>query len=287
MERREEKEGGMIRTGTLTLLAGLVAAAAAPAQTAHFHWQPGRVLTYTVSQVTTASEVVEGTKVETTNKLEETKRWQVLAVDAAGVATLQLSLTALRVETTTPRGDVLLFDSAQPDKSDAQLREQMGRYVGQPLAVLRVDGLGKVVEVKECKYGPASRFESEPPFVITLPGDGLKSGQNWARSYQVTLEPPQGTGEKYQAAQKYVCQSVAAGAATLALTTVLDTQPEALADRVPLLQVQPEGEVVFDTQLGLLRSARLHIDKELKGHQGENSSYHFQSSYSEQYTSNP
>jgi hypothetical protein len=278
----------MIRTGTLTLLAGLLAASTGRAQTAmRFHWQPGRVLTYSVSQLTTASEVVEGNKVETTNKLQESKRWHVLAVDAAGVATLQLSLTALRVETTTPRGDVLLFDSTQPDKSDPQLREQLGRYVGQPLVVLRVDGLGKVIEVKECKYGPASRFESEPPFVATLPGDALKAGQGWARSYQITLEPPQGTGEKYQATQKYTCQSVATGLATITLTTLLQTQPEALADRVPLLQGQPEGEIVFDTQTGLLRSARLHIDKELKGHQGENSSYHFQSSYTEQYTGNP
>jgi hypothetical protein len=281
-----EKEGGMMRTGTWTLLAGLLMASAVPAQTVRFRWQPGRVLTYNVSQVTTASEVVEGNKVETTNKLNESKRWHVLAVDAAGVATVQLSLTALRVETTTPRGENLLFDSAQPDKSDAQMREQLGRYVGQPLAVLRVDGLGQVIEVKECKYGPASRFESEPPFVVTLPGDGLKTGQTWGRSYHVTLEPPQGTGEKYSAAQKYVCRSVENGTATVALTTLLDTQPEALADRVPLLQVQPEGDIVFDTHIGLLRSARLHIDKELKGHQGENSSYHFQSTYTEQYTGN-
>jgi hypothetical protein len=277
----------MIRTGSLALLAGLMAAPAIPAQTAtHFHWQPGRVFTYNVAQVTTVSEVVEGNKVETTTKLNNNKRWQVLAVDASGIATVQLSLTALRVETTTPRGEVLLFDSAQPDKSDAQLREQLGRYVGQPLVTLRIDGLGHVIEVKECKYGPVSRFESEPPFVFTLPDDALKVGRSWDRNYRITLEPPQGTGEKYEATQKYLCKSFANGAATVALTTALKTQPEALADRVPLLQMLPEGEIVFDTELGLLRSARLQIDKELKGHQGENSSYHFQSSYTEQYTGN-
>jgi hypothetical protein len=277
----------MIRTGSLALLAGMMAAPVVAAQTAtHFHWQPGRVFTYAVAQVTTVSEVVEGNKVETTTKLNNNKRWQVLAVDAAGVATLQLSLTALRMETTTPRGDVLLFDSAQPDKSDAQLREQLGRYVGQPLIVLRIDGLGHVIEVKECKYGPPSRFESEPPFVFTLPGDALKVGRSWDRNYRMTLEPPQGTGEKYEATQKYLCKSIANGATLVALTTTLKTQPEALADRVPLQQMLPEGEIVFDTELGLLRSARLQIDKELKGHQGENSSYHFQSSYTEQYTGN-
>jgi hypothetical protein len=52
---------------------------------------------------------------------------------------------------------------------------------------------------------------------------------------------------------------------------------------VPLLQWLPEGEMVFDVQAGILRSATLKIDKELTGHQGEGSSYHFQSVYTAEY----
>src|SRR5207249_4975021 len=107
---------------------------------------------------------------ETRTKLNLTKRWQVLDVDAAGVATLQLALASLRLETTTPSGGVLLFDSQDADKSDPHMREQLGRFVGQPLALLRMDSQGKVVEVKESKHGPASRFETEPPFVLVFPG---------------------------------------------------------------------------------------------------------------------
>ena len=62
--------------------------------------------------------------------------------------------------------------------------------------------------------------------------------------------------------------------------------PENALDRVPLLQLQPEGEVVFDIALGRLHSASLKIEKELKGHQGEGSSYKFQSSYTEKYVEN-
>jgi hypothetical protein len=274
----------MLGRWSVAVCVGLVVAAAAPAQTAaRFRWQPGQVLVYNVAQVTTASEVIQGNKSETSTKLNHSKRWEVLGVDDAGVATLQLSLTALRIETALPNGSVLLFDSAAPDKSNPDLREQLGRYVGQPLAVLRVDGLGKVLEVKESKHGPASRFESEPPFLFVLPEGGVKSGQNWERAYHVTLEPPHGTGEKYEAGQHYVCSGIAGAAVTVRLTTTMKKLPEALADQMPLLQVQPEGEVVFDTQAGRLQSARLAIDKELKGHQGEGSSYRFQSSYTEQY----
>lgn len=275
----------MFRNGLLAVSMVLLLTALASAQTApRFHWQAGQVLTYRVVQQTTAAETSDGTTVQTSTKLNETKRWQVLGVDPAGVATVQLSLTALSMETTTPKGETIRFDSAHPEQSDAQVREQLGRYVGSPLVVLRLDGRGQVVEVKECKYGPASRFESEPPFVVVLPE---QPGQAWERAYHITLEPPQGTGEKYDAGQKYVCSPSSGTRATFTVTTVIPKPPAAAADQIPLLQMQPEGEIVFDLQAGRLESARLHIDKELKDYQGEGSRYHFQSSYAEDYIPNP
>jgi hypothetical protein len=278
----------MIRGWLATLIAGLVLSTSATAQTGtwQFHWQPGQVLTYRVEHTTMATDVAGTTKTESKTKLNLTKRWQVLDVDAKGVAALQLSVTALRLETTTPSGGTLLFDSNNPDKSNPEMREQLGRFVGQALAVLRIDSQGRVVEVKESKHGPASRFESELPFVFVLPDQGPQAGQSWERAYKITLEPPQGTGDKYEAAQKYVCKGVTGNAATVAMTTVLKTMPESLLDRVPLLQLQPEGEIVFDLQAGRLHRATLRIEKELVGHQGEGSTYRFQSTYTEEYTGN-
>ncbi len=200
---------------------------------------------------------------------------------------MQKSLTALRIERTTAGGEVLLFDSANLDKSNPQMREQLAKFVGQPLEVLRVDPRGKVVEVKACPPQiPASRFESELPFVLTLPGEGPTVGQTWERAYAITMEPPQGVNEKYQATQKYACKAAANGLATIGLTTVLQSQPAAVADRVPLLPLQPKGEVVFDMQNGRVQSARLQIDEELKDYQGEGSIYRFKSDYTEEYTGN-
>jgi hypothetical protein len=275
----------MIRPWLATAFAGLVLASAGAGQQVpcRFSWEPGQVLTYRVEQTTTVAEVVEGKKVEITSKLNNVKRWQVLEVDGTGVGTLQLSLVALRMESTTPGGEVLLFDSSDPDKSDAQMREQLAKYVGPPLAVLRVDGRGRVVEVKECKHGPASRYESEPPFVLTLPEKGIQAGQTWERAYAITVAPPQGTGEKYDASQNYVCQTLQRGMATVALTTAVKALPASLLDQVPLLQMQPEGRVFFDTQAGRLQGVVLRVEKELLGHQGEGSSYRLQSNYTEQY----
>src|SRR5206468_11858884 len=165
------RRGRMIRKGITAGVLLLAAAATTPAQTApgRLHWQAGQVLTYRVEQVTTASDVVGDSRAETKTRLNLIKRWQVISVDAAGAATLQLSLAMLRLETNTPGGETLLFDSASPDKNTPELRQQLSGYVGKALALLRVDNQGRVLEVKESKFGPASRYENELPFVGVLP----------------------------------------------------------------------------------------------------------------------
>jgi hypothetical protein len=268
----------------LAILLGLALAgpAAAQAPAWRFRWQPGQVLPYRVEQATAVTEVVGGNKVEMTAKVTVLKHWQVLEVDPQGVATLRLTLAAMRNEQTRPDGSVLLYDSGNPDKSTPELREHLAKYVGQPLAVLRVDGQGQVIEVKQ---GQANRFESDLPFLMTLPAAAPAAGGSWERAFKVTLEPPQGSGQ-YEAVQKYVCAKADANTAVIALTTQFRGQPETAQEQVPLLQKQPEGEVLFDVRAGRLHSARLRIDRTLQNHQGEGSSYRFVSSYTEQFVGN-
>lgn len=267
---------------SMTLVAlFLTGPAMAQAPAWRFQWQPNQVLTYRADQVTTVAEVAEGKKTETTSKLTTVKRWNTQSVDEQGTATLQLSLVSLRMEMTRPSGEVLLFDSGHPDQSDPQLKEQLGKFIGQPLGSVRMTAKGKVLAVKDFQTKSALAFEAEPPFVVVFPAEeGFQS--SWERAYKITLEPPQGTGEQYDAVQKYVCTAVAGGKATLSLATILKATPENATEQLPLLQKQPEGEIVFDYQAGALHSARLQIDKEVKNQQGEGSSYHFQSRYTEQ-----
>jgi hypothetical protein len=274
---------------TLSLVTGLVWLAAASAQTPvlKFQWKAGQVLTYRAQQVTTATEEIEGKKTQTAVRQNTTKRWQVLAVDQAGVATLQLSLLALRNEMTNPEGESFLYDSAAPDKSSPQLREQLAKYVGTPLQVIRVNSQGQVIEVKESK-GPASRLENEPPFGIVLPAEALPAGsKGWQRTYKITLDPPEGKGEKFDAVQTYRIQGVEGGQGraslcSIGLTTSLKSKPKAPADLVPLLPLQTAGDIVFNCTTGTVQSIRLEVDQEVKNHQDEGSSYHLRSTYTEQ-----
>jgi hypothetical protein len=275
-------EGPMARSWILTLLAGMTLASSAPAQQTgwRFRWQPGQVLHYRVENHTTDSETVSGNKVDMVSEQVLLKRWEVMGVDAGGVATVKLSVTAMFVKQNRPNGEVVVFDSSNPDKSTPELRTQMSKFVGQTLAVLRVDGFGKVVEVQQ---GDAKKFESNPPFTLRLPPQAVAAGQAWDRLYDITLDPPHGTGEKYQAKQRFQLMSANNAVAALKLTTTMVTQPDAAADRIPLLRHQPDGDIVFNVAAGRIESVNLRIDKAIQNHQGEGSSYRFISTYKEQF----
>jgi hypothetical protein len=273
----------MIRRGMATVLTVLAAVSAVAAQApGRLRWQTGQVLVYKIEQVTHVVENTTDAKSETNTRLVETKRWQVLEVDRDGTATLQQSLLAILMEYTKADGQVLRFDSAAPDKSTPEMKMQLAPYLKGPLAVLRVDALGRVVEVKESR-GPASRYEVELPFAAVLPAEGLAAGTSWERAYNIVLEPPQGTGEKYAAVQRYTCKNIAGNAATVTFATDLKAPPEAAADRVPLLDKLIEGEVLYDLGNGRMHRAVLRVDKELKDHTGPGSLFHIQTSYVEQY----
>jgi hypothetical protein len=268
----------MIRSGFVAVLAVSVSASLVSAQApARLRWQAGQVLLYKVEQSTLATDTVGDNKDESRTRLSAVKRYQVLNVTPAGVATVQMSLVSLRFESARSGAAPLIFDSAKPEQSTPELKAQMSKFVGVPIALLTVDSLGRVLEVKDSKFGSANRFA----FEMILPTDALKPGLTWENPHQITLEPPQGKGEKYDAVRRYACAGISGNLATITFTTEVKNLPAAPADQLPLLGQQPQGRVVFDLAAGRLQSAVLTVDKEVKGHQGEGSVYHFQSNVSE------
>ena len=251
-------------------------ASAQSATPAKMAWQVGQVYSYKVEHTTQATDSVGDSRSETKSVMRVVRNWKCSAVDTAGVATLEMSLSSMYQERTTPTGDTLLFDSENLDKSTPALKDVMKKFLNTPLAVLRIDPTGKVVEVKSSTTH-ASSYENELPFLVLLPVGGLEVGKGWDRAFDITLAPPVGTGEKYAAVQSFACKSIEGGKAKLSLSTALKAMPKAPADAIPLWQMMPEGEVVFDLEAGRLHSAKLGISKELKGHQGEGSACKFTS----------
>jgi hypothetical protein len=263
----------------LAVMLAFVSAGSARAQAPwQFRWEKGQSLVYRVKHITNVAEVVEGAKVESASNLSLVKRWTVAEVDQQGVATLQLTILAMRNEQKRPNGETLVYDSVNLDKSTPELRESMSKFINKTLVTLRVNAAGMVLDAKGSSL---AKYEAEPPFALVLPNAALKEGQSWVRPYAITLEPPQGAGEKHQAEQKYARTKLEQGLATVTLGTSLKAVPEAMHERLPLLQKEVMGTITFDVQAGRVTAMRLNIDRTIENHMGKGSSYRFLSEYSE------
>jgi len=282
----------MIRIGILITLACLIATTTASAEpaVAKFRWDKGQVLTYKVEHTTTVNELIVDAETkmdqrsQTITKLYLVKRWQVAEVDAMGTATMVMSLSAMKWETQLPDGTSNLFDSAKPDPNHPETTAEMSKFIGPPLVTVRIDTMGKLVEIKENKFGSATRLEADLPFKLTLPDVALAPAVTWDRSYAITLDR---TGEKFDAMQKFTIKSFSGPIATVGLTTQLKALPVTESEQVPLLPFQPEGDLYFHTETGRYQGARLKVQKVLLNHQGEGSKYSFNSSYTEDWVPNP
>jgi hypothetical protein len=244
-----------------------------------FQWKKGLTLTYKIKLATSVIEVVEGATNSSSSKVDLVNRWKATDLDDKGIATLEMSIVSMRNEQKLTSGDVLLFDSANPDKSTPELVKQMSKFVGATSAIVRMDQFGRVLEVKQ---GSAATFEMEPPFVVVFPAAKAEAGQAWRRQFNLVLDPPYGTGEKYEAEQRYDCKKIEAGKATLGVTTHFKTMPDNTRDQLPLLQKDVQGDLVFDIVAGKLLSVNLNIDKTIENHRGKGSSYQFKSQYQRQ-----
>ncbi len=270
-----------LSTLTLFLLIYFVSSAQAQSETGLFKWTKGQALLYKVEHNTLATEIIADSKTEFKNQLELTKKWTIDDVSKDGIATLTLIVEAIKMQNTNPKGEVMAFDSANPKEATPQLKEQLEKYIGTKIATITMDSQGRVRSVKESNFGAASKYEIELPFAVVLPAGEIKKGLAWLRNFNITLEPPQGTGEKYETSQKYECIAIDKEKIKLQVTTELKNTPATVADQLPLLPFLVEGEVTLDSNKGLMTESILKVDKTLKGHQGENSSYRMYSIFKE------
>jgi|GEM_PF-4842452 len=251
---------------------------------AAFRWQKDQVFRYKVDHKTVAKDTRGQVENEVQTQINLIREWKVLEVDAKGRAKIQLKLLALKSATKRPDGEVLQFDSEKPDDATPQLRDQLARFIGEPVAFLEVDSLGKVERVIENRFGSSSRFETDPPFGVVLPGTAIKNGDSWVRTVHFTpvgSNLPVPGGGNLEARVKTTCAAATASSLTLRTAAQIGKQPEGIPERISLLQYFPDTEVVLDAPGVPPKLIVSKIDRSLKYGEKEESLYRLVSEYRE------
>jgi len=267
---------------TAIVMVGLAQPPGGDAPTLRYKWQPGQALTYKVAQQTVVQETALDPKTEkpvtteSRTNLALTRKWVVKEVDATGVATLEMQISAVRNEIRQADGETIIRDSSVPEQA-----KEMAAYLNTPVVVVRVDGQGKLVEVKETKQGSAARLRAELPFRLVLPDTGPTPGQVWDRTFALKLDPPLGAGESYDFSQKFTSKGVKDGLLVVGVETALKAPPKTASEQVPLVPMLWAGDVYFHPTTGKYHAARLAAKAEILNHLGEGSKFVYQSSFSE------
>jgi hypothetical protein len=274
----------MLRLVALAAIIGLAASAARAQEPVRFKFVKNEVLSYSIIQNKKIVETIidEQTKkpVEQQESVKHSviRRWKVSELDAKGIATLEMSIASMRWERKLPNGMTDTFDSSNPEDAKSN---QLAHLIGPVVAIVCVDGFGRVVEVKDTKFARSARFAAIPPFQFVLSESAPKLGSIWDRPFTIKLDPPHGTGEKYEAVQKYVVKAPVNGLTTIGVTTTIKDLPAQTADQIPLMDMLWEGDVYFHEASGRYYAARLTMKKELLNHAGEGTKYSYESAYQE------
>lgn len=253
-------------------------------------WQTGLVQTYAVVHTTTITETIplqkneKPTTTTTTTKLNITRKWTVKAV-ADDVATLEMSISAIRQEVTKPiiatdgkpAMDTLVLDSATSEGA-----KQVAEFLNKPILTASVNAFGSIANIKATTGEQAvARLQAELPFRVLLPQNAPAINATWDRTFAIKLDPPVGTGESFDAKQTYTFKGIIGGRATIGVVTTLVAAPKDPSELQPLLPWLWEGEVIIDAKAGRYLSAKLTAKKELTNHAGNGTKFVFASEYTE------
>lgn len=273
------------------LLLASVAGVASAQSVLRFKWTAGEQLAFNVSHETTVAETAPLQKdakpetLTTTTKLTIAKRWDVKEVDAAGAATMTLTITAMKQEIAKPvvgkdgkvALDTIVMESATPEGA-----KEMAEYLNKPIVTAKVDARGNVTEVKALGGDAAvARLQAELPFRVALPEQAVAANATWDRTFAVKLDPPLGTGESHEAKQTYTFRGVNSGYAVVGVATAFKNPPAAAAELQPLLPWVWEGDVFIHAEKGRYAGAKLTAKKTINNHQGEGTKFVFESTYTE------
>lgn len=266
-----------------------VAAAQSPAPL-RLQWKPGQVTTYAVRQTTTVDEVLlaEGTNKPQAGRYETkmslTYQWSVAAVDPAGVATIEKTVTAFKSESTRTGPGKDGKPESTTDTLDSAVEADRGKmpFLNKVAVVAKVDGRGNVIDAKS-EFGETAvtRFKTELPFRLTLSDKPPTPGLAWDRTFTIALDPKLGgTGERIPAVQKCTFKGMSGSFAVVGVATTLPKPPEG-AELRPLIPMLWEGDVFFDTTAGRYHACKLVAAKELTNHEGDGTKFGYRSEYVE------
>ena len=261
-----------------TLLATAAAAAPSESYLLRYRFSGGEAIASRVAHRALTETTMNGVTQTVETRTDSTKTWNVVAVDAAGRATLEQSVDDVTMTSrTSDRGEVRWAsdDEAEPPPGYEGVRQSLGV----PLVRMQVSPDGRILERRELRPCPATA--TGDLVVVPLPAEAVPEGYEWVVRDEVVVEVPNGPRKAVRTRLRYRLEKVENGLATIAVDTTVLTPVDDPRIAARLLERIWDGTISFDIEAGRITDRRTAIDRRVVGFGGPQSSVRYKASLEE------
>lgn len=208
-----------------------------------------------------------------------TRTWKVVAVDAAGAATLEHVVDDVTMTSRTSDQGEIRWSSGSGEQPPPGY-ELVPHSLGMPLVRMTVAVDGRVVDRHELR--PCPPAATGDLVIVPLPEDAVEPGAEWTVPQEVVVEVPNGPRKAVRTRLRYRLESVADGIATIAVDTTVLTPIDDPRLQARLLERIWDGTIRFDVNRGRVIGRRTAIDRRVVGFGGPQSSVRYKASLEEE-----
>lgn len=269
---------------SIVIAATLLATWAAPPSHAaepvrlRYRFQVGDRIEMDVAHRAVTETTMNGTTQTVETMTDSRKTWKVVAVDAAGRATLEHSVDdVVMTARTSDKGEVRWASAGSDDPPPGY--EGVRQSLGVTLSRMVIDPTGRVLDRRELRPCPPSA--TGDLVVVPLPDEPVAAGAEWTIPQEVVVEAP-GAGRKaVRTRLRYRLEDVDDGMATIRVDTTVLTPVDDPRLEARLLERIWDGTIKFDVAAGRVTSRKTGIDRRVVGFGGPQSSVRYKSSLEE------
>jgi len=254
---------------------------AADAQTylLRYKFEPGEMVRWKVVHQALVRSTVSGTTQTAETRSESVKVWQVKDVSPDGdQATFVHSVDSVDMrQSVSGRQDV--HYNSRTDAVVPTEFEEVAKAVGVPLSVILLDNRGRVLKRQEERSQP----HAQPgEMTIPLPEKAVAVKETWSLPHDANVRQKDGSNKQVKTRQEFTLMEVNNGIATIRVETIVLTPVRDPALEAQLIQHMTDGSVRFDIEAGRVIGQQVDIDKHVIGFQGEASSMHYVTRFTEE-----
>jgi hypothetical protein len=252
---------------------------AAQEHTLRYRFAAGETVRTKVTHLATVETKIQGTTQVARSRSISTKLWRITEVDAAGNITFTHMVENVAMWQQVTGREEVSYDSTRDNKPPAQY-EQVAESVGVPLATIKMNAAGRVLDRKdERPRVTLSVAQLAPP----LPAGPVRIGDTWQEPQEVTVHMKDGSFRKIKTRRVYALAKVEDDIATITVRTdILTPYGDDPRIEVQLVQKLSHGTLKFDLAAGRVVHQQLEQDERVLGFSGADSLMQYVARYTEE-----